>query len=168
MVIVGVVAVITIAVTSYLYLGKQEQRFLDRLDDTSFQEFVFKNTEGDTVQIHPEETTVLLFWATWSDRSLDALYDLYRWHEENPGYAVIAAYVKDAPEFAREHDREGRDRYRLLDGTPVYQDLRIPGVPTTIIVDEQGMVTGTEIGTSNHPIWQTLPSERKREQAEVK
>ncbi len=156
MVTVGAVGIIAIAVASFFYLGKQEQRFLGRLDGTMLQEFVFHDAEGDTVQVRPERTTVMLFWATWSERSLDSLYDLYKWHDNYPQYEIIAAYVKDAPEFARAHDRAEQENHRLLDGTPAYQDLRVPGVPTAIIFDESGTVRSTEIGARAVPAWHEL------------
>lgn len=156
MVIVAVIGIITIAVASFLYIDRQEQRFYDRLDETPFSEFVFRNTEGDTVKVATDRTTVLLFWATWSERSLDMLYDLYSWHDSYPQYEVIVAYVKDAPELAMAHDRENHERYNLLDGTPAYQDLRVPGVPATIIFDEQGMVRTVEVGAQTVPAWYNL------------
>ncbi len=161
MVIVAVICIIAIAFGSFRYVSKQEERFLDRLEQTPVEEFIFLTSEGDSLQIQPERTTIILFWATWAERSLGSLYDLYQWHDNYPQYDVIAAFVKDAPEFARAHDRDGQDRFRMLDGTTAYQDLRVPGVPTTLVLNARGEVSMTGVGAQNIPVWHELSTRKQ-------
>ncbi|MDG5766130.1 hypothetical protein QA596_01540 [Balneolales bacterium ANBcel1] len=156
MVVVAVFCIAAIALASYRYVDRQEQRFMDRMEQTPASELHFLTMDGDTLQLDPERTTVILFWATWSGRSLESLYELYQWHDSYPQFEVIAAFVKDAPEFALAHNRESKERFMLVNGTPAYQDLRVPGVPSAIILDSQGRVVATEVGSSSVPIWQKL------------
>ncbi len=156
MLIVAVICLVAIALASFRYVSKQEHRFIDRLEETPLSSFVFLNPEGDTLRFEPGQTTVILFWATWSGRSLGSLYDLYNWHDSYPQFRVISAYVKDAPEFAKAHDRPYKDRFVLVDGTQAYQDLRVPGVPTAIVLDEEGAVRSTDVGTQTVPVWHEL------------
>lgn len=159
MIAVAVFCIIAIAFASFRYIGKQEQRFLNRLDQKSLNDLVFTNARGDTVNIEPERTIVILFWATWSDRSLDTLNDLYRWHDEHPQFEVVSAYVKDALEFAIAHNRPETDHFSLLDGTGAYQELRVPGVPSAIIFSDGGDLLFTQVGTKEKPVWHELTSQ---------
>ncbi|MEX0681081.1 MAG: hypothetical protein WD097_06830 [Balneolales bacterium] len=154
--IVAVIGFLVIGLASLLYIGKQEKRFIDRLEGTLLREFTFTNGVGDTVQVQTDRTTVLLFWATWSERSLEAVDNLYTWHDANPDIYVISAYVKDAYELAEVYNRPGQDQFQLLNATGAYQDLRVPGVPTVIIFDMNGKVMTTEIGYREIPLWHTL------------
>ena len=158
MVVVAVFCIIAIIFASFLYIGKQEQRFLNRLDQRSLNELVFTNDRGDTLQIVPERTVVILFWSTWSERSLDMLEDLYRWHDEYPQFKVVSAYVKDAAEFASVHDRPGADHFTLVNGTGAYQELRVPGVPSAIIFSAESDILHTQVGTKEQPVWHELSS----------
>ncbi len=161
MIAVAVFCIIAIAFASFRYIDKQEQRFLNRLDQSSLNELVFTNTLGDTVNIAPERTVVILFWATWSDRSLDTLNDLYHWHDAHPQFEVVSAYVKDAAELASVHDRPGTDHFTLVDGTGAYQELRVPGVPAAIVFSAGGDVLHTQVGTKEKPVWRELSSRDK-------
>ena len=156
MVVLAVTGVITIALASLYYVGKQEQRFLGRLDNSDPSGFRFVSLQGDTLALAPDRNVVLLFWATWSDRSVEELDDLYGWHAEHPEYEVVAAFVKDAAEFAEEHERPGRPGFHIADGTGVYQDLRVPGVPTAIIFGPGHRVTHTQAGSGSRPAWREM------------
>ncbi len=161
MIVLAVFCIIAIAFASFRYVGKQEQRFLDRLEHSSPGELVFTDTQGDTIRIEPDRIVIVLFWSTWSDRSLGVLYDLYRWHDQHPQFEVISAYVKDAADFARVHDRQDVQRFTLLDGTGAYQDLRVPGVPAAIIFGSGGDVLYTQVGTKPVAVWHELSSRQQ-------
>lgn len=173
MVFVAVICILVIIFASLRYTQRQEQRFLDHLENESLSNLVFLDQQGDTLNVSPGQTTVLLFWATWSDRSLEELYNLYNWHDLHPHVAVISAYVKDAPEFAMAHDRDNMNNYQLLDGTPAYQDLRVPGVPSAVVFDTDGEVKMVQSGSQTVPVWhelstrQELQHRREHEQEEV-
>ncbi len=154
--IVAVICIAAIVITSIRYIGKQEERFLDRLEGQKLADLTFLSADGDTLQMNRDQTTVLLFWSTWSDRSLDALYDLYSWHDKYPYVEVVSAYVKDSDEFASVYDQEEKQQFILVNGTPAYQNLRVPGIPTAIIFDSHGEIHAVEIGYRDVPVWHTL------------
>ena len=158
MVVLAVTGIVTIALASLYYVGKQEQRFLGRLDDSDPSAFRFVTLQGDTLAIPSDRNTILLFWATWSERSLEELYDLYSWHDRHPEYEVVAAFVKDAAEFAEAHYRPERPRFHMVNGTGVYQDLRAPGVPTAIIFGPGHQVMHTQSGSGPRPVWHEMDS----------
>ncbi len=156
MVIVAVTGIIVIALASYFYVSRQEQRFLDRLDRSDPAEFAFVGLDGDTIRIPPDRHTVVLFWATWSDRSMEELNDLSDWWQDHPDFKVIAAFVKDAAEYARAHQRPGDEGFQIADGTEVYQDLRVPGVPSAILFAPDLEVAATQVGSAGseqEPAW---------------
>lgn len=170
MVIVAVTGIIVIALASYFYVNRQEQRFLDRLDRSDPAEFAFVGLDGDTIRIPPDRNTVVLFWATWSDRSIEELNDLSDWWQDHPDFKVIAAFVKDAAEYARAYQRPEHDGFQIADGTEVYQDLRVPGVPSAILFGPDRMIAATQVGSAgseHEPVWrehggQSMPAEEPK------
>lgn len=162
MLIVAVICIAIIAITSILYIGKQEERFLNRLEDQRLRDLTFLTMEGDSLQVIRDRTTILLFWSTWSDRSLEALDDLYNWHDNNPGFEVVASYVKDSDDFAAAYDRVEQKQFIMVNGTPAYQNLRVPGIPTAIVFDSLGDIHAVEIGARDVPVWHALTSGKQR------
>lgn len=162
MVVLAVFCLLAIALASFLHIGKREDRFLGRLENYPGEKFVFTTARGDTIRASSERTTVILFWSTWSDRSIRELTNLYQWHDENPDYEIIAAFVKDSPEYALIYDRKGKDYFTLADGTGVYQDLRIPGIPAAIVLSPADEVIMTQVGSMEIPVWHQLSLDSNR------
>lgn len=163
MAILAVFCLLAIALASFLHIGKREDRFLGRLENYPAGKFEFITAQGDTIRTSGERTTVILFWSTWSDRSIRELANLNEWVQENPDFEVIAAYVKDAPEYALEYDRERSSLFLLADGTGVYQDLRIPGIPAVIVLSPENEVLITQIGSMDEPVWHQLSPDLNRQ-----
>ncbi len=158
MIVLAVICLVAIGLASFRFIGTQEKRFLERLDISNPSKFFFTAVEGDTLHMTPGRPVILLFWATWSERSLDELYDLFSWHRDHPNYTVIAAYVKDSPEFAMIHNRPDLMNFFMADGTGIYQDLRVPGIPTVIVFGPNLEIITTQIGTGTEPAWRGLAS----------
>ena len=170
MVAVALVAAVAIVAASFYYLTRQEQRYRDLLEGQTIEDLVFlevemapeagrgaqngpKNEARDTLAFQPGPKTVVLFWASWSDRSISELENLIRWHGMFSHYRVIAAVVKDGPEFSELWPASDSGSFYLVDGTPAYQDLRVPGVPSTILFGSDGHMNRTAVGSQSEPLW---------------
>lgn len=161
MMVAAVGCIIAIVAGNVYFSGKQEQRFIQRLHQQEIHDFIFLTTDGDTLHIQPGEKALIYFWATWSDRSTQLLHDLYQWNDRNPEVPFFAAFVKDAADYAIEHDLPGVTPFKLVDGTDPYQQLRVPGIPSLILADEQGSPVLTHTGSTSIEAW--LDSELLKE-----
>jgi hypothetical protein len=62
----------------------------------------------------------------------------------NENYKVVGAVVKDATETAElimpNHD------FIFIDGTKMYNDLKVPGIPSYFVLDEEGKFLHSFVG----------------------
>ncbi len=86
---------------------------------------------------------IVLFWSSWSERSAEIMneFDIFA---ANEGYQVVGAVVKDAAETAEilipNHD------FIYIDGTKLYNDLKVPGIPSYFVLDERGEFVESFVG----------------------
>lgn len=157
MLILAVITLAAILAGTFSYQHRQERRFTDRLAEIPLQEMPFVTQQGDTLRLQPGAPVVVLFWGSWSGRSQTALDELLLWHEEHPGFRLVAASVRDSTAFyARRQDGTDRDGVIRVDGTQVYHSLRTPGIPTVLFFDEKGQVFLAEVGLRSNPAWSRL------------
>lgn len=167
---------LAIILASLWYPGKQERRYRERLQSYPPERFVFLDIHGDTLKIASGRPVIVFFWAGWSDRSVSQLNDLLVWHKQNPGPQVVAAWVKDDPEMLADQgvlpggalsenpDTRG-GRFEFVDGTRPYQDLRVPGVPTSLLFDDKGRLMATAVGFRATPVWHQMSMKIKPDDA---
>ncbi len=69
-------------------------------------------------------------------------------NHQNKGLAVLAVNLAgDSPETIRRFARKKKLSHTLLmDGRDVAKKYQIPGAPTTLWIDREGIVVDTEIG----------------------
>ena len=85
-------------------------------------------------------STVHLFWAPWSDRSLRILDTLASIQAETaqPGPCHRLLGVKEAPDRLRETAASSMLQGTWVDGTQIYGEWNVPGVPTLFITEPSG------------------------------
>jgi hypothetical protein len=139
---IGIGAVITmifIVYTSFNFKAEQEENFR-----TNTQEFETLLTDphpylslGDSLRLAElsGKRVIVLFWSSWSERSAEIMneFDIF---SANDQYEVVGAVVKDAAESAEllipNHD------FLYIDGTKLFNDLKVPGIPSYFVLDERG------------------------------
>lgn len=113
--------------------------------------FRLKDVNGREVSSEDFKGKVLLvdYWATWCkpcETEMPEFQELQDAYGEQ-GFAVVGIAMdtnpKDVAVFARKH----RIRYPLLMGTPEsQQSFSILGIPTSMVVDRQGIIRKKVIG----------------------
>ncbi|MEX0685371.1 MAG: TlpA disulfide reductase family protein [Balneolales bacterium] len=146
----GVLCLVVIIWGTMQYTHNQQVRFEKGLGDGSeLSELTFYQiNEADSIEIsqYKGSPVILDFWATWSERSIQAHSTLSDFQNEHPEFVIIAAYVKDNEEYISQYIREQEYDFIYVNGTQVYQDLMVPGVPTQIIFDRVGKLQQVFVG----------------------
>lgn len=90
---------------------------------------------------------VLVFWAGWSEQSVDFLFKTVKTAEGRPeSVQIVGLLVKDSPD--RVLDVLGSTPKVLhIIGTPLYHRLKAVGVPSIIVLDSSGTVRAAGIGS---------------------
>lgn len=147
---IGIGAVITmlfIVYASFNFKSEQEENFRA---NTMQHESLLVNphpyvNHGDSLRLAElnGKRIIVLFWSSWSDRSAEIMeeFDIF---SANDGYEVVGAVVKDAAETAEllipNHD------FIFIDGTKLYNDLKVPGIPSFFVLDERGDFVESFVG----------------------
>lgn len=95
--------------------------------------------------------TVVLFWASWSDRSASIMEELNQLKESNPELEIVAALVHDATETAIPEIPEFD--FRFIDGTRLFNELRVPGIPSYLLIGEKGALVDTHVGYQEEQVF---------------
>ena len=102
------------------------------------------------------QKVVVVFWASWSDKSMDMFSELDQVMLDHPGIKIVAALVMDATETAEPilptHD------YLYIDGTRLFNELQVPGIPSYILLDEGGTVVAANVGYQSG-VTKTIPKQ---------
>lgn len=143
----AIITMIFIVYASFEFKLEQEKNFRDITNQfesltTDFHPYVLSDDSLSLSELVGDRI-IILFWASWSNRSADLMADIDLFaHIEN--YKVVGAVVKDATETAelmmRNHD------FIFIDGTKMYNDLKVPGIPSYIVLDEEGNFLNSFVG----------------------
>lgn len=148
MIAVGFLTMIIIIWSSFSFTNKQHQQFKENLaksDSLTIMKMRIVG-EGDSVKISDFKgnKSLVVFWASWSDKSLSMLNEVENLHEEFDSLKVIAALVKDAEESLAENKQYPDFRY--TDGIKFFNYLKVPGFPSYILFDEDSNVLTSRVG----------------------
>lgn len=140
-----------IAVSTYYFQKNKENQFLQRVQQTKSLETYKLPLEfsGDSIQVSQFKSkyVVLNFWASWSDFSSQMHESLSELNRKYPGsITVIAASVRDGIGQVDEYRSKTDYPFKFVEGTPLYDSLKIPGVPANIIFDSWKKVIDVQVG----------------------
>ena len=148
MIIGALVTMVLIVVSSLNFKKEQQQRFEDFANNypellTDAHPYV-----GQTDSLRLGElkgsNIVVVFWASWSEKSVEIFHELDALQNNYPETKIVAALVKDATETAEEVLPQHEFIY--IDGTIMFNDLQVPGIPSYILIDSEGKVITTNVG----------------------
>lgn len=148
-----VLAFLTVMVIIYgtiSYTQNQARDFRETVLEVPLDTLAFDTYEyGDEIVQLTElsgSPVVIQFWSTWSGKSLAVNAFLNEYKESHPELIVLAAAVRDDESLIIGHiQKEGRD-FIYVEGTPFFQDLLVPGVPSQIFIDKEGKLFDTQVG----------------------
>lgn len=160
----AVTTVVTLAVILYAtiaYLNKQQEIVRENVSELQTGQLTFTDLEsGAQVRAidYTGQPVVVHFWATWSGRSAEVGEALSRIQGSRPGLVVIAASVRDHPDLALEWAESHQETFHWVEGTDLYQELQIPGVPSQLLINRQGEVVTLHVGDDMESLEQELES----------
>jgi len=159
LIICAVITLIVIIFGTIRYVSNQQKTFKDNLAETDLSAHYFMEyASEDSLSItqFTGEPVVIHFWSTWSARSMGINDVLKEFKSENDELIVIAAAARDGEELILEYMNEHSLPFYFVNGTEIYLDLLVPGLPSQIMVDRNGEVFDTQVGANVEELMQKL------------
>lgn len=148
MVVVAIITMLVIVFSSFNFMRKQKTRFTENIATSdsllTMPMRVLNSTDSISISEQKGNQTVLVFWASWSDKSISMLDEIQRYTLKNDSLVVLAGLVKDAEESLS--DVPEYPGFTYLDGTHLFNYLKVPGFPSYILFDEKNNVITSQIG----------------------
>ncbi|GAB5409314.1 MAG: hypothetical protein BalsKO_16790 [Balneolaceae bacterium] len=148
MVIVALFTMVFIVLTSFNFQQQQQERFTEFT--LGYDSLLTKNhpyiNKPDSVRLGDlsGSPVLLVFWSTWSEKSRDLFEEIDLLSKDIPNLKVVAALVKDVTDSAEEATLKYDFLY--IDGTILFNEIRAPGIPSYVLLDEQGVLLSTNVG----------------------
>lgn len=148
MVVMAIFSALIIVYSSLRFQKKQKVWFQESIaqnDTLTTQSFRYIQQPDSSVSIsdYLGKNVVLVFWTSWSEKSTLMLNELYTIKEERKDVIILAALVKDAIEAV---DFDSFPNLIYIDGASVFNDLKVPGVPSYILFDVTGNYKYAHVG----------------------
>ena len=148
MVAVAIITMLVIVFSSFNFERKQRTRFNENIatSDSLLSLPLRTLSSGDSTTIAAQKgsKSLLVFWASWSDKSVSMLNEIQKYTLENDSLVVLAGLVKDAEESLP--DVPEYPEFIYVDGTHLFNHLKVPGFPSYILFDEESQVLTSKIG----------------------
>ena len=115
-------------------------------------DFTLKNLDGEEVSLSDYEGKVVVinFWATWCPPCRAEIPDLEAAHQTfaEEGLVILGVNVEDPARAVEPFLAEMGMTYPVvLDETgKVMKDYRTPGLPTSVILDREGVIRARHVG----------------------
>lgn len=152
----GISAVITmifIVFASFDFKAEQVENF--KQNTRSYEQLLTEThpliNEPDSLRLGElnGSKTIVLFWASWSEKSEQIMNELDVFASSDE-FEVVGALVKDATETAEiilpRHD------FKYIDGTKLFNQLKVPGIPSYFLLDEYGEVQFAQVGYKENAV----------------
>lgn len=140
---------IVIFLSSLNYASNQRETFREEIGETDLSEWkLFHYSSGDSVSISQfnGSPVVVHFWSTWSDLSMELNDVMAELKNDFPELIVVAAASRDASELVEEHIAGTDYDFYYLNGTPIYQELMVPGLPSQLFINRDGNIVDQNVG----------------------
>lgn len=140
---------IVIIVGTLNYASNRQKTFREEIEQTDLSNWKLYHYEsGDSLAISQFEGSpvIIHFWSTWSDLAMELNSVMDNLKNEYPDLVVVAAASRDAPELVEQHITGTNYHFTYLDGTPLYQELMVPGLPSQLFVNRAGKIVDQNVG----------------------
>lgn len=148
MAVCAVVSMLFIVISSFNFKHQQEKDFAEYTRNnkellTQSHPYVGKS-DSLTLGELTGSPTVVFFWASWSDKSTEIMQEFDEFKSNHPDISIVAAVVKDATEEVESVLPEHNFIY--IDGTILFNTIRVPGIPSYLLLDDEGSLVSTHVG----------------------
>jgi len=147
--ICAAITAIVIVITSLNYASNQRETFREEVTETDLSNWEFYHyVSDDSVSVSQFEGSpvVVHFWSTWSDLSLELNSLMRDLKADYPELIIIAAASRDAPRLVEQHIAGTDFDFYYLDGTELYQELMVPGLPSQLFINRNGVIVDQHVG----------------------
>ncbi len=148
----GVCAIVTIVViflSTILYVSNQQETFREKIENAELSEWkMFHYASGDSITTDQFKgsSVIIHFWSTWSDMSMEINEELHQLEQNRDDIVVIAAAARDGDELVKEYMSSVPYNFVFVNGTPLYQEMMVPGLPSQLYVDRDGEIVDHLVG----------------------
>lgn len=159
LVVCGMLTLVVIVFGTIKYVSNQQETFKENLAETDLSEHYFMEYASDdslSITEFSGEPVVIHFWSTWSGKSIEINEVLREFKSENDELVVIAAAARDGEELILEYIDDHSLPFYFVNGTDIYLDLLVPGLPSQIMIDRNGEVVDTQVGADIEQLLQKL------------
>ncbi|MFA5667826.1 MAG: hypothetical protein WC967_01185 [Balneolaceae bacterium] len=148
MAVMALVSALIIVYASLSFKDKEQTRFLNSIstNDTLTVKKMRYVHKDDSVSVSEfkGKNVVLLFFSSWSEKSNFMIDEIATLTDQNSSIHVIGALVKDATDSI---DFEALPKnFTYVDGVSLYNDLKVPGVPSYVVFDKNGSYVYAHVG----------------------
>lgn len=148
MAVVAVLTALAIVYSSLSYTETQKTRFEEAIkeDQTLLTRSFSYVDKTDSLKISDfgGKDVVVVFWASWSEKSDLLFNELLVLKDETDSLEIIGALVLDATETIEEE--MFYEQFKYIDGAKLYNDLKVPGIPSYIVFNKSGIVEYVHVG----------------------
>lgn len=166
MVICAILTLLVIVYGTVNYSNNQILEFENQIEEVRLDTLVFESfPDGETfsIQSHIGRPILIHFWSTWSGKSIGMNEQLHHYQTQNPSLLIIAAVVKDGEEQVMNYIKGNPFEFNYVNGTDFFQDLQVPGVPSQILIDENGTLFYVQVGNDTENLMSELDRMVKHE-----
>lgn len=159
LVVCAVITALVIILSTIRYASNQKETFREEIRNAELSSWnLYHYESGDSLSVnHFKGSPVIIhFWSTWSDLSLELHKEMNKLKSDSPELIVVAAAARDANELVKEHISSTAFDFVYLDGTPLYQDLMVPGLPSQLFVNRDGKIVDQNVGKDTTAIRQKV------------
>lgn len=157
--ICALLALMAIIYSTLRYSQKQVADFEDNIAAVQLDTLAFRSfTAIDSLHLKDKtmKPVVIQFWSTWSGKSLAVNEFLDEFTIANPELFVIAAAVRDGEEQILEYINSHPYNFAYVEGTPFFQTIYVPGIPSQILINREGKVFATQVGDDTDALREKL------------
>ena len=149
--IVAACCVAAIIYFNFHFIGGQQERFASSIGDgqtlTEHEFAIYFSDESFVLNEQLNRRKIVLFWASWADRSIEARDYLFQAiSQTNANPLLILASVKDDVTYLESLQPMLNDHIILIQATEFYNDARVPGIPAVIAFNEDNSIYGMKSG----------------------
>lgn len=155
---IGICAAITAVIIIYSTIRYYQRQVADfennistmRADTLSFRSL--SDQDSLFVSNLPDQPSIIHFWSEWSDKSMEVSDFLRSYSNNHDELIVIAASVDDNEESVQLFVEEFPGSFYVVQGTDLYETIRVPGMPTQIFIDRRKQIFDTHVGNDTTEI----------------